>query len=81
MQAGETLSEFAARANETVPAEYLGFLGAWEEILYRERAVTDSDIALFETNASQLQHFWLKWLFRRREKAGETEMPEENDTD
>ena len=80
-QPGETLSEFAAKASETVPAEYLGFLGAYEEILYRERAVTDKDIALFETNASQLLQFWLKRLFRRREKPDETEIPEEKGTD
>ena len=80
-QPGETLSEFAAKASETVPAEYLGFLGAYEEILYRERAVTDKDIALFETNASQLLQFWLKRLFRRREKPDEAEIPEEKGTD
>lgn len=45
---GETLAEFAARSGETVPAEMLLFIGAYEEILYGGREATGTDTELFE---------------------------------
>ena len=61
---GETLSEFAVRAEGTIPQLDLSIIGTYEEIIYGDRPVSDTDLKRFEAEYRNLLKIW----FRRWKK-------------
>ena len=51
----ETLSEYRARAEDVISAQYIGFLDTYERILYSDADVTDKDITALEEQINLLK--------------------------
>ena len=67
---GETLSEFARRASQSLGAEVLTFISAYETMIYGERPVTEEDAMKMEQACSALRKLFWQRLTQRgnREK-------------
>ena len=61
---GATLSEFAVRAEGTIPQLDLSIIGTYEDIIYGDRPVSDTDLKRFEAEYRNLLKIW----FRRWKK-------------
>ena len=61
---GETLSEFAVRAEGTIPQLDLSIIGTYEDIIYGDRPASDTDLKRFEAEYRNLLKIW----FRRWKK-------------
>ncbi|MBR2675474.1 MAG: DUF4129 domain-containing protein [Solobacterium sp.] len=57
---GETLSEFAVRAEGTVPELDHSIIGIYEDIIYGDRPVSDTDLKQFEAEYRNLLKLWFR---------------------
>ena len=65
MEKGETLSEYAQRIKEKIPVDITETIAIYEETIYGDRAIGDSEVNLFRQANILLRRKLLDHVFSR----------------